>query len=116
MLTVHKYKIHAELGDCVRVQMPEACEPLYIGIQGQELFLWAYVNTELPLVPHTFYIRGTGQDCIEIARREARYVGTVQINITSQLVGGTTTQVVVHVFYAGRSEVFATGPIEGAAH
>ena len=100
MKTIHKYPLPAQNGDCVSVRMPLGARPIHVGMQNNALCVWALVDTERQLHPHVFYIRGTGQDC-DIPSSEGEHPSSLQLAVSSSLIGGEPTQIVIHIFFAG---------------
>ncbi len=81
MITIHKYPLlkQVEASDgkyaCVE-KLPEGAFVLSAGEQGRDLVVWAEIDTDKPLVDHTFHIVGTGR---EVPRTEACvFIDTVQ--------------------------------------
>lgn len=62
MITVYKYamRFEGEFGLC-RIKMPRASLIVHVGYQGQNVQLWAEVDTEEPDVERIFRVYGTGQ-------------------------------------------------------
>ena len=79
MKTVFKYKI--EVVDRPTVDMPRNGKILHVGEQGHDnqLFVWALVNTEEPMVTRRFRIFGTGHP-VEVDGR-GQFIGTVQMKV-----------------------------------
>lgn len=92
MLTIHKYPL--DLIDEQYVFMPTGADILSAQAQGDQLMLWAKVDTGLSHEARKIVIIGTGNP---IETNLVRYVGTVQM---------PNRQLVWHVFegnYFGRT-------------
>lgn len=71
MITVYKYKIDPEL---YPIDMPKGAQVLSVKFQGDELFLWAKIDTKAKTEKRQFKVFGTGRqmpidmgiDCIFI--------------------------------------------------
>lgn len=75
MKTVFKYAL--PLQDEVRVAMPAFAEILSVGVQDEDLYVWALVDPEMPPLKTTFRIAGTGHP---IDKADLwRFVGTVML-------------------------------------
>lgn len=70
---VFKYKIPD--GDLITIELPSVAKTLRVDEQLGDLYLWALVDTETPLVARTFRVAATG-DSIEEAWN-LHYIGTV---------------------------------------
>lgn len=69
MRTVHKYKLEmAEDSVDVRVMMPARSDFLHVAFHGEDTFIWADVDTALPMTPYDFEVYATGQE-----QREEKY-------------------------------------------
>lgn len=55
MKTVYKYKIGSG-----ELQLPRGAKVLTAGIQGEDIFIWAEVDTDAVLEHRSFYVYGTG--------------------------------------------------------
>jgi hypothetical protein len=58
MLTVHKFPL--AMRDIVLLNMPEKCLITKVEAQGDEVMIWAIVNTEAPMAWRSFRIFETG--------------------------------------------------------
>jgi len=58
---IYKYTLHLADGDEHRIDMPKDAQILHIGVQGNDICIWAVVNP-MPEVYNrrTFFIVGTG--------------------------------------------------------
>lgn len=72
MRAILKYKL--DITDLQFVGMPSGAKPLTAQFQGDDLVVWALVNTELGLEPRKFLIFGTFNPVSE----EGAYLATVQ--------------------------------------
>lgn len=82
MITIHKFPFIGNslestynYGHPYKFHLPELSELLHCAFQGEELFLWAKVNTELALTTKTVYMFGTGWQILENMR--LRYINTI---------------------------------------
>lgn len=89
MKTVYKYPVGISGGDVCVIRAPDYFYPLYVGLQGGEVFLWAMVDTEAPPAEHRVCVAGTGHKLLD-DMDSGRHVGTVL------LFGGT---LVLHFFW-----------------
>lgn len=63
MRTVHKYPLKAfEDSVDVRVSMPAFSDFLHVAFQGEDVFIWAEVETDQPLQDYEFEVYATGQE------------------------------------------------------
>ena len=64
MKTIFKYelKISGRKNLTEAVTMPWDARYLYVGAQGDQMFIWAEVNTESSITEHNFEIFGTGDE------------------------------------------------------
>ena len=72
---IYKYKLHEK--HTFQIKMPLEMEPLHIGLQDGEIFLWANVNLDSPTVKRTFHCVNTGTQPPEAKL----YLGTVVLKI-----------------------------------
>lgn len=72
MQTVYKYSV--PLGRTTSVNLPQGAKVLKFGAQHGALVLWAEVNSEAPLHPAHFEVRGTGNPLGQVGK----YLDTVQ--------------------------------------
>ncbi len=74
MISVFKYPL-GEVDDLV-LNLPKGAAVLSVGVQGQQMVLWAMVNTESSATdPWDVFIRGTGHPAERID--PSWFVGTV---------------------------------------
>jgi hypothetical protein len=73
MKTVYKYALPIE--DEVRIPLPAFAEVLSVGVQGENLFVWALVDPSIPNLHKTFRIAGTGHPIEE--PEKWKFIGTV---------------------------------------
>ena len=77
MRTIHKFLIPYRLTEIIpAITMPRAARPLSVGMQGQDLYVWALVDPEAPIAEHMFAVRGTGHP-ITPEVEQGDFVGTV---------------------------------------
>lgn len=74
MRTVHKYPLAAGVEQ--PVEMPQGAEILTVAFQGDNLVLWAKVDTDSPLRQRTFAVYGTGHP---IPQKAMEYIGTAHL-------------------------------------
>ena len=72
MKTIYKYPLNATGDQFIHIY--EGHEILHVGIQNDEICLWALVDVEKPLIKRIIHIFGTGHDC---ASQLQHYLGTV---------------------------------------
>lgn len=93
MRRIYKYIVPPPRDGVSTIEMPRRAEPLSVGIQGDEIVLWASVDTEEPMVPHRIGVFATGgYPALERLRTSTRFLGTVQF----------PGPLVFHVFVAAR--------------
>lgn len=71
------WKFHVPVDSHIAVMMPEGAEVLSVQVQPGQPQVWAVVDPEAPLMPRTFFWRGTGHAMG--AAEGCRYVGTIQV-------------------------------------
>ena len=71
-----------------KVSMPPVSQILSVGVQYNQIQVWAIVNSELPDTDNGFTIYGTGR---ETASLPGEFIGTVHLD-----------EFVWHIFYNGR--------------
>lgn len=75
MRIVYKYQVDAE--GIISVPLPRGATPLYFGMQGSQLCLWALVDLEQPIAEmFRFRMAGTGH-LIE-PQHAGRHINTLQ--------------------------------------
>lgn len=89
MRTVWKFPLKVE--DLVSVSMPKGSIVLAVEMQGPDLFLWAYIDTDAELVERRFRIAGTGHPLGDELERDEVY----RYANSFQMAGGS---LVFHVF------------------
>ena len=79
MKSVFKYKLEPKIGESKTepVTMPVDAKYLHVGFQGEDMYLWAEVDTDLCDVYHTFEVFGTGHEMSDESRN---FIGTAQLN------------------------------------
>ena len=87
MKTIYKYTL-SELHQYQIVLMPKGAEILCAKEQGNNIFIWAIVDTSNENEARNFRIYGTGN---EVSNEHIRYIGTAKIN------GGN---LIFHIFEA----------------
>ncbi len=79
MMTIHKYAVPApRFNECV-IEMTRHAKAIHVAAQGEEIMLWAEVDTEEPMVPRRFCVFGTGHR-LTPAARNGRYIGTAHLS------------------------------------
>lgn len=78
MITVYKYKVPVPRFSAVLIEMPRHAEALTVAAQGDEIMLWARVDTEEPTEPRRFCVAGTGHRLTPDGM-SGRYVGTAHL-------------------------------------
>lgn len=69
-MTIWKFSAH--VADKIEWLMPMGAQPLCVGMQGDQLCLWALVDPREPLRNYRFFVYGTGHP---IENAEC-YIGT----------------------------------------
>ena len=95
MKTVYKYIL--PIGDEVRIRMPAFAKVLSVWVQGDNICVWAQVETGVPTLYKTFRVAGTGHPIEE--PEKWNFIGTVF------LYGGS---LVFHVFELDPKREFPT--------
>lgn len=94
MHTIWKYEL--DIGEVLPVEMPRGAKVRYVGMQGDQLCVWAQVDSDQPLVKRVFAVHGTGHTIRPTARENGTelptYLGTFM------MYGG---ELVFHVFDHG---------------
>lgn len=97
MKTIHKYQL--QITDAQTIKMPRWAELLSAQFQGENLCVWALVNTEEDVMEdRVFRIFGTGHEIdveIEDPERDFNY-GSFKFLATAQQ---PTIPLVWHIFY-----------------
>lgn len=75
MITIFKYDLLVE--DYQEIQMPSKAKILSVGVQNNEIKLWALVETNTKVEPRRIRIAGTGHDITEDI---VAFLGTVQLH------------------------------------
>jgi hypothetical protein len=68
------FKYPLEIADTQTVSMPKGAKLLSVAFIGTQLYLWALVDLQRPMVKRTIEIYGTGHPCQSGAKS---FVGTV---------------------------------------
>lgn len=81
MYTVHKFPIDLQSGADQSFMMPMGAEILDVQVQNGVPTLWAFVDTDAPIVQRRIVMVGTGTDafCATSQRQSRPYIGTVQL-------------------------------------
>ena len=74
------YKYDLDLGPLNVVEMPKNARILKIGMQYDQLKLWAIVNKEEPIIERRFCFFGTGMQLCENTLNNLIYIATLQEN------------------------------------
>ncbi|EIL4347344.1 hypothetical protein LLL46_003594 [Salmonella enterica subsp. enterica serovar Saintpaul] len=88
MNTIWKYVLEPQ----ITLDMPAGATILSVGAQGDDICLWARVDTDAPAEPRRFLVAGTGMPLSE-SFNGARFIGTVQMTLAG-------VSLVMHVFEA----------------
>lgn len=96
MMTIHKFPLGLLEGQVV--EMNQGAQIKSVQMQGENLCLWALVDTERPKVKRRIYIYGTGHEIFP-PHLYAPFIGTVQVE------GGARTlpSLVWHLFDGGEA-------------
>jgi hypothetical protein len=90
-MVVWKYRLTTDL-PCV-VEMPGGARPLYVGTQGNDLFVWALVNPGVTRKQgRRFFVYGTGHPIMTDSPYDPHYIGSTQMHV------GPGVELVWHVF------------------
>ena len=73
MITIYKYPF--EIEDEICIVAPAGAEPLHVAIQHDIPCLWMRMDTDKPMVQHTFRLAGTGHD-LGASPEATEYVGS----------------------------------------
>jgi hypothetical protein len=76
MKTIYKYPL--ALTDWQQIRMPEGAEILSAQMQGEDLCLWAMVETSNKSTPRAFEVFGTGNPIHTDMGIDRRYINSVQ--------------------------------------
>jgi len=77
MISIYRYTITIPKNDnLITIEIHDGARFLRAGMQGGEYSIWAIVDTEAALVPHHFYIIGTGTECGDVSI--SQYLGTIE--------------------------------------
>ncbi len=76
MRTIWKYQIYGQGYSWTIDNIVAGAIPLYVGLQGGNVFIWFRVETNNPPTQNTIHIRGTGQS---FNGEEGAYIGSVQM-------------------------------------
>tara|TARA_R110002020_G_scaffold467655_2_gene691409 strand:- start:3243 stop:3530 length:288 start_codon:yes stop_codon:yes gene_type:complete len=82
MKTIFKYELHpSDIGSGVfPVTMPHDAKYLHVGAQGEQIFIWAEVDTESTTLEHTFEVFGTGHEMREDMAVERNHIGSLMMH------------------------------------
>lgn len=82
MKTIYKYELHpSEIGTGVfPVMMPHDAKYLHVDAQGDQIFIWAEIDTESSLLEHHFEVFGTGSEMQVDMGVERKYVGSLMMH------------------------------------
>lgn len=76
-MRIYKYKLR--ITDEQEVLMPERFRALSVGMQGNDLIVWALVAEDTHKIPIKFYVVGTGNPAEHVMEDGVLFVGTVQM-------------------------------------
>lgn len=62
------------------IEMAAGAEVLSVGVQGNDIVIWAKVYSRSPLVDREVLIYGTGHDMDEHSNAHHKFVGTVSLH------------------------------------
>lgn len=88
MRTIFKYAV--EMSEDFTVLAPEGAEWLSVQVQGNEVQMWARVDTRRPAAAYRFGVHGTGHELNDFTAR-APHIGTFQLSggaLVFHLLGG----------------------------
>lgn len=79
MTTIHKYRVPVpRFNECL-IEMPRHAKAIHVAAQGDEIMLWAEVDTEEPMAPRRYHVFGTGHRLTANAMN-GRYIGTAHLS------------------------------------
>ena len=76
MRTIYKYKL--DVVERQTIDMPETAKILKVAVQGDDICLWAQVNTNYLKGKRSFAVVGTGSE-ISDSIRSHKYIDSVQM-------------------------------------
>ena len=84
MKKVLKYKLEPRVSNnkTESVKMPPEARYLHVGFQGDDMYLWAEVDTDMAEVYRTFEVFGTGHEMSDGPRT---FIGTAHLNNYQQV-------------------------------
>lgn len=77
MNTIYKYELALQTHQII--EMPQYTEILTVQMQGENICLWANVDTEYSLAPRTIVIAGTGEPLLTAGLHT--HIATIQMGI-----------------------------------
>ena len=82
MKTIYKYELYPSDTDSgvFPVIMPHDAKYLYVGAQGNKMFIWAEVDTKSSVLEHTFEVFGTGREMHEDMGVERKHIGSLMMH------------------------------------
>lgn len=75
MITVHKFPLLRQHRQTIL--LPARAKLLSVAFQGNELFLWAQVDTDRPNVERSIHVYGTGHELMD---DDLKYIGTAHLD------------------------------------
>tara|TARA_R100000951_G_scaffold115091_1_gene122045 strand:+ start:417 stop:734 length:318 start_codon:yes stop_codon:yes gene_type:complete len=82
MRTIYKYQLKTQ--PCTyrteAVLMPNDAKILHVGAQGDEMFVWAEVDTERSVIGFEFEVFGTGHEMYEDMGVERNHIGSLMMH------------------------------------
>ena len=82
MKTVYKYELKAVCHQNLTepVMMPNGAKILHVDAQGDDMFVWAEVDTERSVVDFHFEVFGTGHEMQEDMGVERNHIGSLMMH------------------------------------
>lgn len=77
MITIHKYPI--QMSEDFTVRMPAGAKVIHVGVQAEQPFMWAQVDTEQPERDQAFGVFGTGHKMNDYRVANAPHVGSFML-------------------------------------
>ena len=74
MKKIFKYEL--PIADYLDIAMPYGARVLSVGVQGQDILVWALVDPKAPIVVHMFAIRETGHPVLPEVE-QGDFLGTI---------------------------------------
>lgn len=82
MKTIYKYQLSLvrATATCKPVIMPFEARILHVGAQGDDMFIWAEIDTEASGMEWFFEVFGTGHEMLEDMGVERHHIGSLMMH------------------------------------